>query len=83
MSESAYPLPLPELDGLHKEFYDHCKSHVLHFQRCVDCSTFRHVPREMCPECGSWNWEWTPSSGRGHVFTLTVVERPMHPAFAS
>jgi hypothetical protein len=34
MSETHYSLPLPELDGLHKEFYDHCKSEALSFQRC-------------------------------------------------
>ena len=83
MSEASYTLPLPELDGLHKEFYDHCKRHALHFQRCGDCQTWRHVPREMCPECGSWNWSWEVSSGRGRVFTWTVVARPMHPAFAN
>lgn len=81
MSESTYRLPLPELDGLHGEFFAHCKDHALHFQRCDECQTFRHVPREMCAECGSWNWSWQPSSGRGRVFTWTVVARPMHPAF--
>ena len=83
MSESEYSLPLPELEGLHAEFYEHCRNHALHFQRCNDCRAFRHVPREMCAECGSWNWSWIPSCGRGRVFTWTVVERPMHPAFAS
>lgn len=83
MSESEYGLPLPELEGLHGEFYEHCKNHALHFQRCDDCETFRHVPREMCAACGSWNWSWIPSTGRGRVFTFTVVERPMHPAFAT
>jgi uncharacterized OB-fold protein len=81
MSESAYSLPLPELDGLHGEFFEHCKRHALHFQRCDDCQTFRHVPREMCAGCGSWNWSWVASSGRGTVFTWTVVMRPMHPDF--
>jgi uncharacterized OB-fold protein len=81
MSETHYSLPLPELDGLHKEFYDHCKSEALSFQRCSDCNAWRHVPREMCAECGSWNWAWARSSGRGKVFTWTVVERPLHPAF--
>lgn len=83
MSERDYNLPLPELGGLHKEFYDHCKNHALHFQRCDDCERFRHVPREMCAGCGSWNWSWIPSSGRGRIFTWTVVERPLHPAFAT
>ena len=81
MTKASYTLPLPELEGLHKEFYDHCENQALHFQRCSDCQIWRHVPRQMCPECGSWNWSWEASSGRGRVFTWTVVARPMHPAF--
>ena len=76
-----YNKPLPSLDGLTGEFYQFCKQARLHFQRCSDCQTFRHVPREMCPECNSFNWEWVPSTGKGTVFTWTVVERALHPAF--
>ncbi len=77
-----YGKPLPVMDGTTKEFYARCKRHELSFQRCTHCDTWRHVPRPMCSACGSWAWEWTRSSGRGKVFTWTVVRRPMHPAFA-
>ena len=79
---SEYNKPLPELDGLSAQFYAYCKQSALHFQRCSDCATFRHVPREMCPVCNSFNWEWAPSSGKGTVYTWTVVNRALHPAFA-
>ena len=39
---------------------------------------------ERCPRlspCGSWQWEWTQSTGRGTVFTWTVATCAMHPAF--
>jgi uncharacterized OB-fold protein len=78
---SGYSHPLPELEGLTQEFYDFCKQGTLHFQRCADCNAWRHVPREMCPECGSWDWAWAPSTGRGKVFSWTVVVRALHPAF--
>lgn len=74
--------PLPELRGLSKEFYEFCTRGELRFQRCSDCGAWRHVPREMCAECGFFEWEWARSSGRGSVFTWTVVSRAMHPAFA-
>jgi uncharacterized OB-fold protein len=73
--------PLPELEGFAGDFYGYCKRGELRFQRCTDCDTWRHVPREMCAECGSWNWEWARSSGRGRIFTWTVVARALHPAF--
>ncbi|MFI5398866.1 MAG: Zn-ribbon domain-containing OB-fold protein [Candidatus Binatia bacterium] len=81
MTETAYSKPLPATEGFAKEFYDWCKRRELRFQRCTDCGAWRHVPREMCAECGSWKWEWAKSSGRGKVFTWTVVARALHPAF--
>jgi uncharacterized protein len=77
-----YDKPLPALEGLTAEFYAWCRRGQLRFQRCTDCGTFRHVPREICAECNSFAWEWAPSSGRGTVFTWTVVNRALHPAFA-
>jgi uncharacterized OB-fold protein len=79
--DNAYKKPLPALNGLAGEFYGWCKRHELRIQRCGGCRTWRHVPREMCAACGSWEWTWERASGRGHVFTWTVAERPMHPAF--
>ncbi len=81
ITHGAYDKPLPTMDGLTREFYDWCKRRELRFQRCSDCRSWRHVPREMCAACGSWNWEWARSSGRGTVFTWTVVARALHPAF--
>ena len=78
---TAYSKPLPAMQGFSKEFYDWCKQHELRFQRCSECGVWRHVAREMCAECGSMQWEWAKSSGRGTVFTWTVVVRALHPAF--
>ena len=73
--------PLPALAGYAAQFYAHCRRQELRFQRCTSCGRWRHVPRHRCGSCGSWEWEWALSSGRGSVFTWTVVRRPMHPAF--
>ena len=77
----TYSKPLPALDGLTKEFYNWCRRGDLRFQRCSACQAWRHVPRPMCAACGSFEWTWQRSSGRGTVFSWTVAERPMHPAF--
>ncbi|PON09684.1 hypothetical protein C2W62_54185, partial [Candidatus Entotheonella serta] len=42
--------------------YDYCKQHQLRFQRCSDCQTWRHMPRESCRNCGSFNWTWERSN---------------------
>ena len=85
MSNDALPYakPLPVLEGLSGEFYAWCRQGELRFQRCTDCGTFRHVPRQLCADCNSFAWEWARSSGRGTVYTWTVVQRALHPAFAN
>jgi len=72
----------PSPEGLSAEFYAECAQGRLSFQRCDDCGTWRHPPRVMCTKCGSWKWAWTPSCGRGSIYTWTVTHQPLHPAFA-
>lgn len=79
---TEYTKPLPVMEGLAGEFYGWCKEEDLHFQKCTSCDTFRHVPREMCAECNSFEWEWARSTGRGTVYTWVVVNRALHPAFS-
>lgn len=81
MTEQPYTKPLPVLQGFAGEFYGWCAKGELRFQRCSGCKTWRHVPRAMCPECGSMDWTWERSSGRGKVFTWTTTALPLHPAF--
>lgn len=78
---SEYNKPLPGMDGLTKAFYSFCKDEALHFQQCTDCGSFRHVPREMCAQCNSFEWEWVKSSGRGTIYSWVVINRALHPAF--
>ncbi|MGD9598346.1 MAG: Zn-ribbon domain-containing OB-fold protein [Steroidobacteraceae bacterium] len=73
--------PLPAMTGLTAQFYEWCGKGELRFQRCSRCATFRHVPRDLCAACGSFDWEWVRSSGKGTVFTFTVVARALHPGF--
>ncbi len=80
---TAPPKPLPVLTGFAKDFYGFAKQHELRFQKCTTCGAWRHVPREMCAACGSFEWEWARSSGRGSVFTWCVVERALHPGWVS
>jgi len=66
--------------GLAGEFYAYCSRGELRVQRC-ECGTWRHPPRVRCASCCSDRWVWQQSSGRGRVFSWTVVHQAMHPAF--
>jgi uncharacterized OB-fold protein len=81
-TQSEYKLPLPKMRGPAEEFYSFCKAHELRFQRCTRCAAWRHVPRDMCAKCGSFNFEWARSSGRGTVFSWTVAAQPFVRQFA-
>jgi uncharacterized OB-fold protein len=73
------PLPEPGPDA--REFWDGCGRHELRLRRCADCARARFAPRPACPWCGSLAGTWFTASGRGRVFTWTVVHRPTLPAF--
>lgn len=80
-STSHRPAPMPEL-LLDEEFWGFCSDHRLCFQCCKSCSTWRHLPRSMCAACGSPEWEWLESSGRGHIYSWTITHQAALPSFA-
>ena len=71
MAEYERPLPVPHLDN--KEFWEGCKKHELLVQRCKDCGIYRFPPRPMCHECNSFDVEWVKASGKGKIYTWTVL----------
>ncbi|MGH2616087.1 MAG: Zn-ribbon domain-containing OB-fold protein [Thermomicrobiales bacterium] len=75
------PLPAPE-DELNAQFWEHCGSGKLCFQRCTQCGAWRHLPRFLCADCGSGEWQWEESSGRGCIYTWTVTHQAPMQAFA-
>ena len=69
-------------NGFGAEFYERAAATgVLHLQRCDACEAWRHPPRILCAACGSADWSWQPSAGRGRVYTWTITHRPIDPAF--
>jgi len=74
--------PVPRRDGLNGEYYAHAGQDELRFQRCGDCGTWRHMPRYSCAICGSANWSWEKSSGRGTLYSWTITHRSFHPGFS-
>lgn len=74
-------LPRPVPDALSLPFYEAARRGELRFQRCTDCRRFRHYPRPACPHCLSRQYAWERASGRGTVYTWTVVRGPTLPAF--
>jgi len=75
------PLPVPTADTA--PFYEAARRGELRLQRCAGCGRFRHYPRATCPACLSRDHAWELTSGRGTVWTWTIVRGPTLPAFES
>lgn len=52
-------------------------------QRCTACGHTQHYPRALCRSCWSEDLEWIDASGKGTIWTFTVVHKPGHPAWAA
>jgi uncharacterized OB-fold protein len=75
------PLPVPTADNA--PFYEAARRGELRLQRCAACGRFRHYPRPTCPACLAREHTWERASGRGTVWTWTIVRGPTLPAFES
>lgn len=82
-SPTQYEKPLPEPSAISAPFWDGLRAGELRLQRCAECERHIFYPRSVCPHCLSNRVEWTAASGRGRVYSYTVVRRAMNPAFAA
>ncbi len=80
MTPQSYTKPLPEPDPVTRPFWESVKAHAMRIQRCAACGRYVFYPRPLCPHCFSAALEWTPISGRGVVYSFTIVYR--HPGAA-
>jgi uncharacterized protein len=83
MSEYCAYLPteIAELqpDEVSLGYWDACARRELSIQQCLQCKTFRHLPRPTCPNCNSFEYKYTPMSGNGTIFSYTIAHHPVHP----
>lgn len=63
------PLLRPRVDLDNQGFWEAVRQHKLVFQKCKDCGLLVHRPRPMCPRCNSMEREWSPSTGKGVVYS--------------
>jgi uncharacterized OB-fold protein len=78
----VFPAVAPTLDD--RPFWQFCAARRLCFQRCADCSRYRHPPGPICPRCQSANVEWGEAPAVGRIFSFTIVHHahPMAQAVA-
>jgi uncharacterized OB-fold protein len=72
-TQEAKPKPVPIVNPWARPFWEAARERRLLIQHCRDCHKHVFYPRVACPHCFSENLEWVQASGRGTVYSYTVV----------
>src|ERR1700690_4014436 len=73
---------LPVIEPESQPFWDAAKEGRLLIQRCEACGKAQHYPRPFCASCWSDRVQWEEASGRGRIYTYSVVYMKDLPPFA-
>ena len=74
--------PVPVVNPWAKPFWDAALEERLTFQKCSKCGTNIFYPRIACINCFSDDLDWVDASGKGIVYSYTVVENNSPSSFA-
>jgi uncharacterized OB-fold protein len=69
------PSPTPETEA----FWSAAKEGKFVLRRCTACGKAHWYPRAICPFCMSDKTEWVEASGRGKIYTFSVMRRAPEP----
>jgi uncharacterized OB-fold protein len=75
MTPEAYSGFRPEVREVDAPFWEGVGEGRLLLQSCSACGVSRFAPSVMCPRCHSRLYKWIEASGRGTVYSFTVVRR--------
>jgi uncharacterized OB-fold protein len=67
--------PLPVVNDVTRPFWDAAASGRLEVQRCSSCQYYNHPPREACARCLSSDLAFEPVSGRGRIWSFSVMHQ--------
>jgi uncharacterized OB-fold protein len=73
------PLPVPDADSA--KLWSGLREGRLLLQHCLDCRRVHYYQQGLCRDCGSTRLEHRAASGRGKVYSFSVVHRAPGPAF--
>ncbi len=75
--------PLPDLSWpATAEFWRRAARNELAIPRCEQCGRWVWYPQDRCPICGGTRTPWTAVSGRGWLYSWSVVRHIFLPAYA-
>ncbi len=75
------PKPVPPIHPWTEPFWQGARESKLMIQRCARCGRAIFYPRLACPFCLSEGLNWVEASGKGTVYTFSVVKNNAPSAF--
>ncbi len=78
-----YAKPVPVADHVTREFWNGAGRHELLIQRCRECRAYQFIAQSCCRGCLSENIGWVAASGKGKVYSYTIIHRPPTQKFAA
>jgi len=79
--KEGWPAPLPTIDSESAAYWQAAHEGYLGIPHCKSCDKYFFYPRAICPFCQSKELETARVSGRGTIYSYTVVRRHPNPAF--
>ena len=68
-------IPAPPTNPEIQPFMEAAVAGRLLIKRCTACNQPHYYPRTMCPFCESDRTEWQQASGRGTIYSFSVMRR--------
>ncbi len=73
--------PVPEITDISRHFWEAVQRDELCLQRCLACSAWIYYPNRRCTSCYSDELEWQTCSGRGSVWSYSVVHQAPYESY--
>jgi uncharacterized protein len=75
MTAQQRKIPAPQVTPETKGYWDAAAQGRLVVKKCLACGKVHHYPRSLCPYCFSDNTDWQQASGRGTIYSYSVMRR--------
>lgn len=75
MNAQQKTYPQPPVNVENEPYWTATAEGKLLIGKCSSCNAVHHYPRRVCPSCMSSDIEWVASSGKGKIYSFSVMRR--------
>ena len=79
MSQMERTYPDPDINMETAVYWESAKNGKLLVKSCKACGKLHYYPRAICPHCLSSDTDWVEASGKGTIYTYSVMRRTETP----